>query len=102
MLDLIEQNRTRLIELCRKYRVRRLDLFGSAAQGKFDQGSSDLDFFVEFEDFSFENAVDRYFGLLNDLEDLFQRKIDLVTAGSVRNPYFKQALEQTRVLLYAA
>jgi hypothetical protein len=57
---------------------------------------------VEFKDFNLENAADRYLGLLIDLEDLFARKIDLVTYSSIRNPFFKQVVDQTRVRLYAA
>lgn len=102
MLPLIEQNRERIDELCRQYRVRRLDLFGSAARGNFDPARSDLDFLVEFIDFTPENAADRYFGLLIDLEDLFGRKVDLVSARAIRNPFFRQVAEQTRTLLYAA
>ncbi len=102
MLDLIEQHRAELFALCRRYGVRRLDLFGSAAREDFDPASSDLDFLVEFEDFTPENAADRYLGLLIDLEDLFGRKIDLVSAGAIRNPYFRQVVDATRVPLYAA
>jgi predicted nucleotidyltransferase len=50
-----------------------------------------------------DNAADRYLGLLVDLEDLFGgRKIDLVSYRAMRNPYFKQVVDRTRVLLYAA
>jgi uncharacterized protein len=101
MLDLIEQHRSELSELCRKYAVKRLALFGSAVRGDFDVGS-DLDFVVEFTDFTVENAADRYLGLLVDLEDLFGRKIDLVSYPAIRNPFFKQVVDQTRVSLYAA
>ena len=39
-----------LAELCRRFRVRRLDVFGSAARGDdFDPAHSDVDFLVEFE-----------------------------------------------------
>jgi hypothetical protein len=102
MPPLIEQHRQRLTELCGQYRVRRMDLFGSAARGDFDPASSDLDFLVDFFDFTPENAADRYLGLLIDLEDLFGRKIDLVCASAIRNPYFRQVAEQSRVCLYAA
>ena len=102
MLDLIEQHRTELSDLCRKYAVKRLELFGSAVRGDFDPGKSDLDFAVEFTDFTVENAADRFLGLMVDLEDLFCRKIDLVSYPAIRNPFFKQAVDQTRVSLYAA
>jgi predicted nucleotidyltransferase len=100
--DLIEQHRSQLLELCHKYDVRRLDLFGSATRGDFDPINSDLDFIVEFNNFNVDNAADRYLGLLVDLEDLFGRRIDLVSYRAIRNPYFKQIVNDTRVTLYAA
>lgn len=102
MNHLIEQHRPRLLELCRKYDVRRLDLIGSATRGDFDPERSDLDFVVKFNDFTVENAADRYLGLMVDLEDLFLRKIDLISSRAIRNPYFKHVVDTTRVSLYAA
>ena len=102
MTDLIEQRRPQLLALCRKYNVRRLDLIGSALRDDFDPDRSDLDFVVEFNDFNVDNAADRYLGLLVDLEDLFVRKIDLVSYPAIRNPYFKRIVDNTRVPLYAA
>ncbi|HEV8605353.1 MAG TPA: nucleotidyltransferase domain-containing protein [Tepidisphaeraceae bacterium] len=102
MTTLIEQHRPQLLALCRKYDVRRLDLIGSAARDDFDPNRSDLDFVVEFNNFTVHNAADRYLGLMVDLEDLFGRKIDLVSYRAIRNPYFKQVVDNTRVTLYAA
>lgn len=47
--EIVEQNLPAIAELCRRFGVRRLDLFGSAAMGRFDPQRSDLDFLVEFE-----------------------------------------------------
>jgi uncharacterized protein len=102
MSPLIEQHRAQLDELCRRYRVRRLDLFGSATRDDFDPQRSDLDFLVEFEDYRLENASDRYLGLMVDLEDLFGRRIDLVSTKAIENPYFRKEILRTRVPLYAA
>jgi hypothetical protein len=102
MTDLIEQHRARLLDLCRQYDVRRLDIIGSALRDDFDPDRSDLDFVVEFNNLSVDNAADRYFGLMVDLEDLFGRSIDLVSYPAIRNPYFKEAVDKTRVMLYAA
>jgi uncharacterized protein len=102
MVGLIEQNRPKLLELCRKYNVRRLELFGSAAQGKFDSSRSDLDFLVAFIRDKALNPADQYLGLLVDLEDLFGRKVDLVDISAARNPYFIAEALKHRVMLYAA
>ena len=102
VVDLLEQNRASLLDLCRRYGVRRLDVFGSALREDFDPGRSDLDFVVEFNNFTIDNAADRYLGLLADLEDLYARKIDLVSYSAIQNPYFRRVVDDTRVTLYAA
>ena len=91
-----------LEELCRRYRVRRHFLFGSAARDDFDPGRSDVDLLVEFEALPPGGYADAYFGLRESLEDLFGRDVDLVALSAVRNPYMKADIERTRTLLYAA
>ena len=88
--------------LCRRYRVRRLELFGSAAAGTDRIGESDLDFLVEFDPIPAGEYADHYFGLLEALEQLFGRPVDLVVAAAVKNPYFRQSIENTKTLVYAA
>jgi predicted nucleotidyltransferase len=98
----ITQHQVRLAELCRRYRVRRLELFGSAAGDEFDPQHSDLDFLVEFEPLSDGQHADMYFGLRESLEALFSRPVDLVMTRAIRNRYFLEAIEPTRTVLYAA
>ena len=100
MIALIEQKRDALAGLCRQFRVERLEIFGSAAKGTFQADSSDVDFLVTFADAQPGTYADRYLGLLLALEQLFQREIDLVTERSIRNPYFRKAVEATRQLVY--
>jgi predicted nucleotidyltransferase len=101
MLDLIESNRPRIADLCRRHGVKRLELFGSAARGDFAE-TSDLDFFVEFLSDDWHGAADRWFGLQEGLESLLARKIDLVNVKAAKNPYFLQAANRHKVPLYAA
>jgi hypothetical protein len=102
MIDEIELHREELQALCRHFRVRRLDLFGSAARGDFDPEQSDIDFLVEFDRSAPQHPFDAYFGLKEALEALFDRPVDLVEAGAVRNPYLKASIEQSRENVYAA
>lgn len=97
---MIEQKRDALASLCRQFRVERLELFGSAAKGGFRPDSSDVDFLVTFADARPGNYADRYLGLLLALEQLFQRNVDLVTDRSIRNPYFRKAVDASRRLVY--
>ena len=98
----IEQHRTELSELCRRYSVQSLSLFGSAARDDFDPERSDYDFLVDFEALPPGRYADAYFGLLESLERLMGRPVDLVVASAIKNPYFRQSVEQTKALLYAA
>lgn len=100
MLTIVEQKKAALTDLCRRFRVRRLDLFGSATKGTFEQDSSDLDFLVVLEADSSGEYADNYLGLAEALEALFERKVDLVTERSIRNPYFRKVIDTTRKPLY--
>jgi len=102
MIELIEQHRAELAELCRRFRVKTLELFGSAADGTWDADRSDLDFLVEFLPLEQGQLAPDYFGLLHGLEDLFQRKIDLVMPRAIRNPYFLRGVTESRQVVYAA
>jgi predicted nucleotidyltransferase len=102
MIAELALHRDNLNVLCRRFRVRRLDVFGSAAHGEFDPGRSDLDFLVEFEPTPPGAYADAFFGLKEALEALFRRQVDLVVASAIRNPYFREGVERTKALLYAA
>jgi predicted nucleotidyltransferase len=98
----VVRHRTELEQVCRAFHVRRLELFGSAATGHDRPGESDLDFLVEFEPLSPGAYANVYFGLLEALEALFERPIDLIAPESITNPYFRQAVDESKVLVFAA
>ncbi len=102
MIRLIEENREALRRLCVRLQVARLELFGSAAEGDFDPQTSDLDFLVEFLPLKPGQHADAYFALLDSLQALFGRPVDLVMARAIKNPYFLQSVDRTRKVLYAA
>jgi len=103
MIGIVEDRRTEVAALCEKYGVKRLDLFGSAAGAGFDSEASDLDFVVSFEERDPPNLFHRYFGLEEDLEDLFGRHVDLVMEGALaKSPRFARNVEASRVPLYGS
>jgi uncharacterized protein len=103
MIAEISSHREELMELCRRFRVRRLDLFGSATGDDFDVERSDLDFLVEFEPQALEAlSFKTFFGLKAALEGLFGRKVDLVEPSAIRNPYFKESVERSREPVFEA
>ena len=98
----LEYERRELKALCERRGVERLAVFGSALRDDFDPEKSDLDFSVEFSPMSPERHAEAYFGLLDDLEELFGRRVDLVEIGAVRNPYLRQSIEEEQETVYAA
>ncbi len=102
MNQVVQEKLKELLDLCRSRGVRRLALFGSAATDSFDRSSSDLDLIVEFYPMSPIQHADNYFGLMEDLQRLFGMSIDLIEMGPIRNPFFKQAVSETQVVLYEA
>lgn len=89
-----------VIGICRRFRVERLYLFGSAADGRFGSEHSDLDFLVAFEEQPPSEYADNYLGLAQALEEVFARPVDLVTERSIRNPYFRETVFNARRLVY--
>ena len=102
MVALIEDRKQELACICQRFGVLSLGSFGSAAREDFDAAASDLDFVVEFAPMSPDDHARSYFGLLQELEGLFQRKVDLVEVSAVRNPYIRRNIESSQVSLYAA
>lgn len=90
-------------KLCEKYYVRKLTIFGSAVKGTFNPEKSDLDFVVEFDDDPTKTDYSwggRSMALLQDLQDLFVRNVDLVERRAIENPYFHRVLALTERPVY--
>ena len=102
MHELIVGHEREIRELCRRFHVRRLDLFGSAATERFDISRSDVDLIVSFEPLPMGEYAEAWFGLAEALAALFGRHVDLVTEGSVRNPFLRAEIDRTRQPLHAA
>jgi predicted nucleotidyltransferase len=102
MIPVVTDRFKDLQELCRRHRVTRLAVFGSAVTGEFSPESSDLDFVVDFAEMDPVDHADCYLGLLLDLERLFGRRIDLIEERAIRNPFFRQGVDSSRHVLYGA
>jgi uncharacterized protein len=97
---IVDRNLPAIAELCRRFGVRRLDLFGSAATGCFDPTRSDLDFLVEFEEMTPGNYAKACSRLRESLEQLFGRPIDLLTKSALVNPYLRRQIESEKRTLF--
>ena len=102
MNELIASKQRQLAELCGTFHVRRLALFGSSLSSEFDPRRSDLDFLVEFYPLTNGEHANTFFGLLEALQKLFGRPIDLIEREAVRNPYIQREIELTQQTVYGA
>ncbi len=99
MNTLIENNINNIQQICRRFHVKNLYLFGSAASSSFND-QSDIDFLVTFDPVTLDDYSDNFFGLMYSLQETLKRKIDLVITSSLRNPYFIESVEESKVLIY--
>lgn len=98
----IAQHRSGISAICQRYRIQRLEVFGSAARAvDFDPVSSDADFLVEFAPGA-QPGLNSLYGAKADLEALLGRGVDLVEPSAVRNPYVLASINSNREAIYAA
>ncbi len=99
MNQTITSKHTEIAEICRAHGVRKLELFGSATSDAFDPNRSDFDFVVDFADRS-PGYARRYLSFADSLEALLDRKVDLITERSIKNPYLRHGIDSTKVAVY--
>ncbi len=88
-----------LSALCRRWQIKELSLFGSLARGEAGP-ASDADVLITFqpgESWDLWDMVD----LRHELEQLFDRSVDVVVEGAIRNPIRRRAILQDKRRLYA-
>ncbi len=102
MIDLIQNKLDEIVTACKNHHVDAIALFGSAAKNAMHE-DSDIDLLVEFSnDINVLNYADNYFSLLDQLQEILDRKVDLVSSRSLKNPVLKEEVYQSKVDLYAA
>jgi len=99
----IISKRDELIELCKKYHVQRLEIFGSAASGRFQPSQSDFDFLVSFQRIPQARTFNCFFDFKDEVQCLFDARIDLIEEDAIRNLFLLQSIQHNpRELIYAA
>jgi predicted nucleotidyltransferase len=99
----IERTRGGIAAICRRYGVRRLEVFGSAARGvDFDPELSDVDFLVQFDHGDRDEPLEQFFGLSESLQSLLGRPVDLVELDAVTNPFILAGIDRSRELVFPA
>ena len=98
-MNIVESKIQNIAELCNKHNVDELYVFGSALTNKF-KDSSDIDLLVQFAQVDILQYFDNYMTLKEELEKLFDRKIDLVENQTIKNPIFRQIVDRDKKLIY--
>lgn len=98
-MDRLKTYTAAIIKLCEIHKVKTLYAFGSVLTDKFTN-NSDIDLVVDFSDVPVEDYADNYFDLKFSLQDILKRQIDLLEEKAIKNPYFRQVLNQQKQLIY--
>ena len=99
-MAILEGRRDAIHAACERFRVVRLDVFGSVLRDDFEPGRSDIDLLVDFGPMSPFGLVDAYFGLLDALRTVFGVEVDLVMVGALKNRYIREDVDRTKRVLY--
>jgi len=98
-MEELKRNIDQIKALCDTNRVISLFAFGSVTTDRF-KPKSDIDLVVDIEDNDPFSYSDSYFNLKFELEQLLEREIDLLEQKAIKNPFLKQQIEKTKVLVY--
>jgi predicted nucleotidyltransferase len=99
LMNRLETYTQDIIKLCETHKVKSLYAFGSVLTDNFNQ-ESDIDLIVDFSNIAVEDYADNYFDFKFSLEDILKRPIDLLEEKAIKNPYFRQSVNQQRQLVY--
>lgn len=89
-----------LQSLCQQNKVKSLYVFGSVLTDRFND-NSDIDLVVDIDSNDPIDYAENYFNLKFALQDLFNRQVDLLENKTIKNPYIRQNIDNSKYLLYA-
>ena len=98
-MNSIHDNIVKIQNLCTKYKVKDLFVFGSVLTPRFN-AKSDIDMLVYFKDVPIEDYAENYFNLKFQLSELLGRDVDLIEEKGIRNPIFRRNVNNSRVKIY--
>lgn len=98
--ELIKKDKKAFDELCKAHQVKCIFAFGSSVTGNFDFNKSDIDLLVEIDEPDPIKKGEKILSIWDKLESFFKRKVDLLTNPNIRNPYLKQFVDESKVLIY--
>jgi uncharacterized protein len=98
-MNLLDKHASDITKLCESHKVKSLYAFGSVLTNRFNS-ESDIDLIVAFSNIAIEDYADNYFDFKFSLQDILNRPIDLLEEKAIKNPYFKESVNQQRELIY--
>ena len=98
-MDRLETFKPDIFKLCESHKVRSLYAFGSVLTDNY-RPESDIDLIVDFANIPVEDYADNYFDFKFSLQDILHRPIDLLEEKAIKNPYFRQTINQQKQLVY--
>ena len=100
MNHIISEHIDELTRICESLNIKRMNVFGSAVSGKFNE-ESDIDFLIKFsEELTGEQYAENYFKLHYKLREIFKREIDIITESTLSNPFFIESVNKSKELIY--
>lgn len=102
-MNLIQEVHSRgeeFLRLCQLYNVKALYAFGSAITDRFNENSSDIDLLVEVDEIDPIERGEKLMSLWNKFEEFFNRRVDLLTDSSIKNPVLRKSIDKTKMLIY--
>jgi predicted nucleotidyltransferase len=98
-MSILKTYKKQIFELCEAHKVRHLYAFGSVLTSNFGE-DSDVDLIVDFNDIDVKDYADNYFDFKFSLQNILNRQIDLLELQAIKNPYFKQVVDQSKEIVY--
>lgn len=100
-MNLLTDHITQIKEACLANQVKTLFAFGSVTNNRF-KAESDVDLVVDIVETDPLIYSDYYFNLKATLEEILDRNVDLLELKAIRNPFLKEEIDQSKILVYAA
>jgi len=98
-MNLIDNYKNQISELCDNHKVQALYLFGSVLTDKFND-TSDIDMLIQFNQVELLEYFDNYMDLKEKLEKVLNRPVDLIENQAIRNPIFRKIIDREKRLFY--
>lgn len=98
--SLISKRKDEFVKICETHKVKSLFAFGSSINKNFNPQKSDIDLLVDVDVTDPFEKGEILISLWDSLEEFFNRKVDLISSGTLKNPYLINSIENTKTLIY--